>query len=188
MGCKKKKKSIVKDKKKSRKLDRERRHRMEDSRSSGDDNSRDMIPPPLTAKEDSGSDGDSPPSRPILMDVPVKDEIKDNVLTGKDDTKAVTKKEVDEEEDGEAGSGKADGELEGDTGEDEDGEGLIKLKPPRPPRKKVKETRDSPLYEEDIVEGFSFAAFETYDDLEKMAKWSSQNSGKFPDPWAKLKF
>ena len=43
---------------------------MEDSRSSGDDNSRDMIPPPLTAKEDSGSDGDSPPSRPILMDVP----------------------------------------------------------------------------------------------------------------------
>ena len=96
----------------------------------------------------------------------MKDEIKDNVLTGKDDSKAVTKKEVDEEEDGEAGSGKADGELEGDTGEDEDGEGLIKLKPPRPPRKKVKETRDSPLYEEDIVEGFSFAAFETYDDLE----------------------
>ena len=96
----------------------------------------------------------------------MKDEIKDNVLYGKDDSKAVTKKEVDEEEDGEAGSGKADGELEGDTGEDEDGEGLIKLKPPRPPRKKVKETRDSPLYEEDIVEGFSFAAFETYDDLE----------------------
>ena len=96
----------------------------------------------------------------------MKDEIKDNVLTGKDDSKGVTKKEVDEEEDGEAGSGKADGELEGDTGEDEDGEGLIKLKPPRPPRKKVKETRDSPLYEEDIVEGFSFAAFETYDDLE----------------------
>ena len=62
--------SPLSDKKKSRKLDRERRHRMEDSRSSGDDNSRDMIPPPLTAKEDSGSDGDSPPSRPILMDVP----------------------------------------------------------------------------------------------------------------------
>ena len=24
--------------------------------------------------------------------------------------------------------------------------------------------------------------------FQKMAKWSSQNSGKFPDPWAKLKF
>ena len=102
----------------------------------------------------------------------VKEEMKDNVLTGgKDDSSKVVapKKEIemDDDEDGEAGdSGKADGELEGDTGEDEDGEGLIKLKPPRPPRKKVKETRDSPLYEEDIVEGFSFAAFETYDDLE----------------------
>ena len=48
----------------------------------------------------------------------------------------------------------------------EDDQGLIKLKPPRPPRKKVKETLKEPLYEEDIIEGFSFAAFKTYDDLE----------------------
>ena len=59
-------------------------------------------------------------------------------------------------------------EGEGDlTGEEfEDQEGLIKLKPPRPPRKKVRETLKDPLYEEDIIEGFSFAAFENYDDLE----------------------
>ena len=52
-----------------------------------------------------------------------------------------------------------------DSGE-EDHPGLIKLKPPRPPRKKVKETLKEPLYEEDIIEGFSFAAFSTYEDLE----------------------
>merc|ERR1719367_160566 len=71
---------------------------------------------------------------------------------------------------------------------DEDHPDLIKLKPPRPPRKKVKETLKEPLYEEDIIEGFSFAAFKTYDDLEKMAKWSSQHNGKYPDPYSKLKF
>ena len=49
---------------------------------------------------------------------------------------------------------------------DEDHPDLIKLKPPRPPRKKVKETLKEPLYEEDIIEGFSFAAFKTYEDLE----------------------
>ena len=49
---------------------------------------------------------------------------------------------------------------------DEDRPDLIKLKPPRPPRKKVKETLKEPLYEEDIIEGFSFAAFKTYEDLE----------------------
>merc|ERR1712025_774110 len=66
----------------------------------------------------------------------------------------------------------------------EDDTDLLKLKPPRPPRpKKLKD----PLYEEDIVEGFSFCSFNTYEDLEKMAKWSSQHNGKFPDPYSKLK-
>jgi len=70
----------------------------------------------------------------------------------------------------------------------EDDTDLLKLKPPRPPRpKKVKETLKDPLYEEDIVEGFSFCSFNTYEDLEKMAKWSSQHNGKFPDPYSKLK-
>merc|ERR1712076_256552 len=69
-------------------------------------------------------------------------------------------------------------------------------KPQRPPRpKKVKkeieeieERLQDPLYEEDIVEGFSFCSFVTYEDLEKMAKWSSQHNGKYPDPYSKLKF
>lgn len=44
---------------------------------------------------------------------------------------------------------------------------LLKLKPPRPPRpKKVKEMLKEPLYEEDIVEGFSFCSFNTFEDLE----------------------
>ena len=49
----------------------------------------------------------------------------------------------------------------------EDDTDLLKLKPPRPPRpKKVKETLKDPLYEEDIVEGFSFCSFNTFEDLE----------------------
>lgn len=38
---------------------------------------------------------------------------------------------------------------------------LVRTKPPRP-RKKSKE----PLFEEDVVEGFAFLAFKTYEDLE----------------------
>ena len=63
-----------------------------------------------------------------------------------------------------------DSEVEDDTD-------LLKLKPPRPPRpKKVKvKEEDSqepvrpltdPLYEEEIIEGFSFCSFNTYEDLE----------------------
>ena len=40
------------------------------------------------------------------------------------------------------------------------------MKPPRPPRKKVRETLKEALYEEDIIEGFSFVSFKTYEDLE----------------------
>ena len=47
---------------------------------------------------------------------------------------------------------------------------LLKLKPQRPPRpKKVKDIEErlkDPLYEEDIVEGFSFCSFVTYEDLD----------------------
>ena len=43
---------------------------------------------------------------------------------------------------------------------------MIKVKPPRPPRKKVKETLKEALYEEEIIEGFSFVGFKTYEDLE----------------------
>ena len=47
---------------------------------------------------------------------------------------------------------------------------LLKLKPQRPPRpKKVKDIEErlkDPLYEEDIVEGFSFCSFATYEDLD----------------------
>ena len=50
--------------------------------------------------------------------------------------------------------------------EDDENEDMIKVKPPRPPRKKVRETLKEPLYEEDIIEGFSFVSFKTYDDLE----------------------
>ncbi len=64
--------------------------------------------------------------------------------------------EVDEEDDG--------NDL--DSTEEND----VDLKPLRPPRKhKVKEIEaplKEPLYEEDIVEGFSFAAFKTYEDLQ----------------------
>lgn len=54
---------------------------------------------------------------------------------------------------------------------------LLKLKPPRPPRpKKVKETLKEPLYEEDIIEGFSFCSFKTYDDLEVRLKILARSS------------
>ena len=44
---------------------------------------------------------------------------------------------------------------------------LLKLKPQRPPRpKKVQERLKDPLYEEDIVEGFSFCSFMSYEDLD----------------------
>ena len=63
-----------------------------------------------------------------------------------------------------------DSEIEDDTD-------LLKLKPPRPPRpKKVKVKEEDiqeparpltdPLYEEEIIEGFSFCSFNTYEDLE----------------------
>ena len=62
-----------------------------------------------------------------------------------------------------------DSEIEDDTD-------LLKLKPPRPPRpKKVKVKEEDiqepvrltdPLYEEEIIEGFSFCSFDTYEDLE----------------------
>ena len=62
-----------------------------------------------------------------------------------------------------------DSEVEDDTD-------LLKLKPPRPPRpKKVKVKEEDqepvrpladPLYEEEIIEGFSFCSFNTYEDLE----------------------
>ncbi|XP_059090411.1 autism susceptibility gene 2 protein-like isoform X2 [Tigriopus californicus] len=50
----------------------------------------------------------------------------------------------------------------------------------------VQNTVADPLYEEDLIDGFSFAAFKTYEDLERMAKWSESHNGKFPDPYAKL--
>jgi len=53
--------------------------------------------------------------------------------------------------------------------DDEENEDMIKVKPPRPPRKKVKETLKEALYEEDIIEGFSFVGFKTYEDLEVSA-------------------
>ena len=43
---------------------------------------------------------------------------------------------------------------------------MIKVKPPRPPRKKVRETLKEALYEEDIIEGCSFVSYKTYEDLE----------------------
>ena len=50
---------------------------------------------------------------------------------------------------------------------------LLKLKPPRPPRpKKVKELLTEPLYEEDIIEGFSFCSFKTYEDLDVSLQYS----------------
>lgn len=56
-----------------------------------------------------------------------------------------------------------------DSAEEEDTD-LLKLKPPRPPRpKKIKETLKEPLYEEDIIEGFSFCSFKTYEDLDVRA-------------------
>ena len=50
--------------------------------------------------------------------------------------------------------------------DDDENEDMIKDKPPRPPRKKVRETLKEALYEEDIIEGFSFVSFKTYEDLE----------------------
>ena len=50
-----------------------------------------------------------------------------------------------------------------------------------------KETVSEPLYEEDIIDGFSICSFKDYNDLEKMAKWSELHNGKFPDPYARLK-
>ncbi len=50
------------------------------------------------------------------------------------------------------------------------------MKPPRPPRKKVKETLKEALYEEDIIEGFSFVGFKTYEDLEvSIRTWSGEH-------------
>ena len=47
---------------------------------------------------------------------------------------------------------------------------LLKLKPQRPPRPKkikpIEERLEVPLYEEDIIEGFSFCSFMTYEDLD----------------------
>ena len=50
------------------------------------------------------------------------------------------------------------------TGEEDPVGGGVK----RPPRKKIKEKEvlSEALYEEDIIEGFSFVAFKTYDDCE----------------------
>ena len=64
---------------------------------------------------------------------------------------------------------------------------LLKLKPQRPPRpKKVKkeieeieERLQDPLYEEDIVEGFSFCSFVTYEDLDV----SFSEKAKFRCKW-----
>ncbi|XP_040578746.1 uncharacterized protein [Lepeophtheirus salmonis] len=44
------------------------------------------------------------------------------------------------------------------------------------------------LYAEDIVEGFSFLSFDSYDDLQKVAKWSGLHNGKLPDPYSVLTF
>lgn len=74
-----------------------------------------------------------------------------------------------------------------DRGMDSTEECDLDLKPLRPPRAKKKEQRQQqqdggkevreidgtlsePLYEEDIIEGFSFAAFKTYEDLEVRRK------------------
>ena len=52
---------------------------------------------------------------------------------------------------------------------------LLKLKPQRPPRpKKVQERLKDPLYEEDIVEGFSFCSFMSYEDLDVGFYYSRQ--------------
>jgi hypothetical protein len=55
---------------------------------------------------------------------------------------------------------------------------MIKVKPPRPPRKKVRETLKEALYEEDIIEGFSFVSFKTYEDLEVMAVPALSRTGE----------
>jgi len=56
---------------------------------------------------------------------------------------------------------------------------MIKVKPPRPPRKKVRETLKEALYEEDIIEGFSFVSFKTYEDLEVMAAPALSRTGEW---------
>lgn len=56
--------------------------------------------------------------------------------------------------------------------DDDENDDVIKVKPPRPPRKKVKEVLKEPLYEEDIIEGFSFVGFKTYEDLEVLQNFS----------------
>merc|ERR1712018_526701 len=87
-----------------------------------------------------------------------------------------------------AGGGNDTGSILDDLDSAEEDTDLLKLKPPRSPRpKKIKETLTEPLYEEDIAEGFSFCSFKSFEDLDKMAKWSSQHNGKFPDPYSKLK-
>lgn len=50
------------------------------------------------------------------------------------------------------------------TGEEDPVGGGVK----RPPRKKIKEKEvlSEALYEEDVIEGFSFVAFKTYEDCE----------------------
>lgn len=48
---------------------------------------------------------------------------------------------------------------------EEDGS-LVREKPPRPPLRRKKPKEQSPLLEEDIIDGFSILAFKTYEDLE----------------------
>lgn len=82
----------------------------------------------------------------------------------------------------------SDPEEEDDVGLDSTEENDLDLKPLRPPRKKdpsvpvatvptshnvkveIDEDLKEALYEEDIVEGFSFASFKTYEDLEVRKK------------------
>ena len=66
---------------------------------------------------------------------------------------------------------------------------VVSSKPKVPPPQitEDKETVSEPLYEEDIIDGFSICSFKDYNDLEKMAKWSELHNGKFPDPYARLK-
>merc|ERR1712154_648163 len=47
---------------------------------------------------------------------------------------------------------------------------------------------EEPLFDEKLIDGFSFRAFDEYTVLEECCKWSAQNPGKTPDPWYKLKF
>jgi len=59
---------------------------------------------------------------------------------------------------------------------------------PEPPDQDRGERLKEPLFEEVIIDGFSFCSFDNYNVLEDVCKWSAQNVGKHPDPWYKLKF